>query len=226
MKLLISNKSRIEFKNFLSKLKIEYIETIDNEHLDKRIADHPDLSVFAIDDKNIIVEESVYDYYRNSFGDLNVIKGDRVLKKYPGDCIYNIVRFKKYYIHNENSEKNLRVYFQKKGINHLFVKQGYTRCSSIVLKKSILTSDYGIYKKLKDKINVILLKEEMIELDGFDRGFIGGSCGLVGNSLIFNGNIKKLQSYDIIYKQCEKENINLIYPDCDLLDTGSIMVIG
>ena len=82
-----------------------------------------------------------------------------------------------------------------------------------------------MYKKLKDKINIILLNEEKIELDGFEKGFLGGTCGLVDDKLIFNGNIENLASYDIIKTQCEKENIRLMYPSIKLLDTGSLMNI-
>lgn len=227
MKLLISNKSKIEFKNFLRKNKISYLETLDNPILDKRIADHPDLSVFVLDRENIVVDRNVYPYYKENLPDINVIRGDSVGRAYPEDAIYNIVRFKNYFIHNKYSEKTIVSYMKKNNFRFLDVKQGYTRCSSIVLKDSIITSDYGLYKSLKDKVNIILIEQEKIELDGFDQGFMGGTCGLIDeNKLIFNGQIKYLKSYDIIKEQCEKENIELLYPTCKLLDTGSLLSLG
>lgn len=225
MKLLISHKSKKEFKDFLEENKIEYLLTIDNPNLDKRIADHPDLSVFVIDSKNIIVDENVYDYYKKNLEDINVIKGQKVNKNYPKDSIYNVVKFKNFYIHNDFTEKNIEKFL--KDYKFLKVNQGYTRCSSIVLNDSIITSDYGIYKKLKKKINIILIEEEKIDLDGFDKGFIGGTCGKLSDKLlIFNGDIKSLSCYGIIYKQSKKENIDIIYPKCKLLDTGSLIRIG
>lgn len=227
MKLLISNKSKKEFKDFLKKIQIDYLETIDNPSLDKRIADHPDLSVFVVDKKNIIVDKNVFSYYKKNLPGINVLAGESVEKTYPKDAIYNIVKFKSYFIHNDFTEKNIDQTLRNKGYKFLKVKQGYTRCSSIILNDSIITADYGIYKSLKDKLNIKLASVEKIELDGFDQGFLGGTCGMLDrNNLMFNGNIENLKSYDIIYKQSEKENIKLIYPPCKLLDTGSLIRIG
>lgn len=227
MKLLISNKSREEFKDFLKEKEIDYLETIDNPGLDKRIADHPDLSVFVIDRKNIIVDKNVFSYYKDNLPGINVLSGDSVEINYPKDALYNVVKFKSYFIHNDFTEKNIDKTLKKFGYEFLKVKQGYTRCSSIVLNESIITADYGIYKSLKDKINIKLIDTEKIELDGFDQGFLGGTCGMLDRkNLIFNGDIKNLKSYDIIYRQSKKENIRIIYPSCKLLDTGSLIRIG
>lgn len=227
MKLLISNKSKDEFKNFLKEKNIDFLETIDNPNLDLRIADHPDLSVFVIDQNNIVVDKNVYDYYRENLENVNIIRGETVGFKYPKDSIYNLIKFKKFYIHNLFTERNIKSMLIAKNLEFLKVNQGYTRCSSIVLNDSILTSDYGLYKNLKKNIETILLKEEKIELDGFDKGFLGGTCGMLDKDiLIFNGDIKSLNSYDIIYKQCNKEKIKIIYPACKLLDTGSLIKIG
>lgn len=227
MKLLISHKSKKEFKDFLNKLNISYVETIDNPNLDKRIADHPDLSVFVLDKNNIIVDKYLYSYYKDKFKNINIIKGESVKSNYPFDSIYNIVKLNNYYIHNDYTESKIVKYFNDNNYNFIKVKQGYTRCSSIVLNNSIMTADYGIYKKLKNKVDTVLLNQEEIELDGFENGFLGGTCGMIdGKCIIFNGDISLLQSYDIINRKCDEENIQIFYPKCELLDTGSIMQIG
>ena len=109
---------------------------------------------------------------------------------------------------------------------HYFTRQGYSRCSVVPMGDKILTSDYGIYKTLKDKIEVVLLSEENIPLDGFDNGFLGGTCGFFENTLIFNGNIEKLNSYETIKMEAKKSGIKLLYPNnCDLFDTGSLIFV-
>lgn len=224
--LIISHKSRKDFIQFLDNNNISYLKTIDNKNLDKRIADHPDLSIFKLNENTLVVDESVYDYYKKNLNYINVIKGQNVKKTYPNDSIYNIVRFKSFFIHNKFTESNIKKYFADNDIDHLFVKQGYTRCSTLPLKDMILTSDYGIYKSLKDKIDIKLLPKENIELDGFDEGFLGGCFGLIGDdTLIFNGNIETLSSYDIIKNISNRGNMKLLYPDCKLQDTGSIIWI-
>ncbi|EEB35127.1 hypothetical protein ANHYDRO_02094 [Anaerococcus hydrogenalis DSM 7454] len=224
--LIISHKSKKEFTDFLDYKNIKYLKTIDNPNLDKRISDHPDLSLFKLDDKNIVVDESVHDYYKKYLKNINLIKGEKVGSKYPLDAIYNIVRFKNFYIHNNFTEKNISLYFDQKNIKHLFIKQGYTRCSMLVFNENLLTSDMGIFKKLKNILPITLLKEENIPLDGFDQGFLGGCFGKIDEkTLLFNGNIERLNSYDIIKNIVVKENLNLLYPDTNLIDTGSLIWI-
>ncbi len=224
--LIISHKSKKEFTDFLDFKNIKYLKTIDNPNLDKRISDHPDLSLFKLDEKNIVVDESVYDYYKKYLKNINLINGEKVGFKYPLDAIYNIVRFKNFYIHNNFTEKNISLYFGRKNIKHLFIKQGYARCSMLVFNENLLTSDMGIFKKLKNILPITLLKEEKIPLDGFDQGFLGGCFGKIDEkTLLFNGNIERLNSYDIIKNIVDKENLNLLYPDTNLIDTGSFIWI-
>ena len=224
--LIISHKSKKAFTDFLDFKKIKYLKTIDNPNLDKRISDHPDLSIFKLDDKNLIVDKNVYDYYKKYLKNINVIRGDEALGKYPYDALYNIVKFKKFYIHNNFTEKHIKLFFQEKNIKHLFVKQGYTRCSMLVFNENLMTSDMGIFKKLKNILPITLVKEEKISLDGFDKGFLGGCFGKIDEkTLLFNGNIERLNSYDIIKNIVDKEKLNLLYPDTNLLDTGSLIWI-
>ena len=224
--LIISHKSKKEFTDFLDFKKIKYLKTIDNPNIDKRISDHPDLSIFKLDDENLIVDKNVYDYYKKNLKNINVIRGDEALGKYPYDALYNIVKFKNFYIHNDFTEKHIKLFFQEKNIKHLFVKQGYTRCSMLVFNENLMTSDMGIFKKLKNILPITLLKEEKIPLDGFDKGFLGGCFGKIDEkTLLFNGNIERLNSYDIIKNIVDKEKLNLLYPDTNLLDTGSLIWI-
>ncbi len=224
--LIISHKSKKEFTDFLDLKNIKYLKTIDNPNLDKRISDHPDLSIFKLDEKNIIVDENVYDYYKKNLKNINIIKGEKVGEKYPHDALYNIVKFKNFYIHNDFTEKHIKLFFDQNNIEHLFVKQGYTRCSMLVFNENLMTSDMGIFKKLKNILPITLLKEEKIPLDGFDKGFLGGCFGKIDeNTILFNGNIERLNSYDIIKNIVIREKLNLLYPDTNLIDTGSLIWI-
>lgn len=224
--LIISHKSTVEFKEFLKDNKLDFIETIDNPNLDPRIADHPDLSIFPLNENNLSIDSSVINYYQKNITDKNLIPGESVSKKYPYDAIYNVYKGSDFYIHNNVTEKNINNYMKVNNYKHLFINQGYTRCSIIPLGHKILTADFGIYKTLKDKIEVILLRQENIPLDGFDKGFLGGTCGFFDKTLIFNGNIEKLSNYETIKEKSEASKIRLLYPkNCDLVDTGSILFI-
>ncbi|MDO4662361.1 MAG: hypothetical protein Q4B36_04475 [Tissierellia bacterium] len=226
--LLISNKLNNDLKRFLDDKNIEYTLTNDNPNLMEGISDHPDLSVFKRSDGKIVVDKNLYGYYSENLKGFDIIKGDSVSKKYPLDAIYNIVEGRDFYIHNNYTEKSIEKYLNDNKKKHLFVKQGYTSCSILKFPHDIFfTSDYGIYKSLKDKIKIYLLPKEEIFLKGFDNGFIGGTSGIIDdNCVIFTGDIRKLNSYDIIKKVSYDNNIKLLYPNTQLVDLGCIMNIG
>ena len=223
--LIISYKASRDFKNFLKVNGYQYIETIPNPNLDPRIADHPDLSLFKLNDDTIVVDREVFSYYKENLSGIKLIEGESVGKKYPQDALYNIVSYKEYYIHNDFTEKNIRKYFDEDNIKHLKVKQGYTRCSLIPLPNLLISSDYGIYKSLRDKIEIRLVDNDSIELDGFEQGFLGGTCGLVADKLIFTGDISQHKAFSNIKEICEKEKIEIIFPNTKLVDLGSIIEI-
>ncbi|BFL71874.1 MAG: hypothetical protein E7D92_02565 [Anaerococcus sp.] len=221
--LIISHKSTLEFKDFLNKNNFSWIETIDNPNLDTRIADHPDLTIFKLDNRSLVVDKNMVDFYKELIKNQDIISGQEVGNIYPKDAIYNIYKGSDYYIHNDHTESHIETYMKNNNYKYLYIKQGYTRCSIVPMGDKILTSDYGIYKRLKNKIEVVLLKKESIPLDGFYNGFLGGCCGFFENTLLFNGNIERLNSYEIIKNEAKKSNIRLLYPSCSLVDTGSIL---
>lgn len=223
--LVISYKASEDFKIFLKENGFSFLETIPNPNLDPRIADHPDLSLFKIADKTLVVDESVFSYYKEKLEGYKLIKGASVGIKYPQDALYNVVRFKDFYIHNDFTEKNIENFFSVNKISFLKVNQGYSRCSIIPLKNSLITSDFGIYKALKDKLEIELVDEDNVYLDGFDKGFLGGTCGLVGNKLIFTGDISEHKVYQKIKDLCQRENIEIAYPKTALVDLGSLIEI-
>lgn len=221
--LLISNKINSKLKALLKEKNLDYLTTLNNNNLDSRIADHPDLSVFKTENK-LFVDKNLFNYYKEKVGHLEIIASSSVKNAYPYDSIFNIVETRNYFIHNNYTESEIEKFLSKTK-KKISVKQGYSRCSIIKFPKDIfLTNDYGIYKKTKDKINITLLKPENVYLDGFDNGFLGGTMGIIDkNTVIFSGNIESLNSYDIIKKIAEDNNIRLLYPKDKLVDLGSII---
>lgn len=222
--LIISNKAKEAFKNFLKQEKIDFIETINNPNLLEPISDHPDLSIFPLGANKILVDKNLAPYYRDKLPNYYVIEGEPVKMKYPYDSIYNVYEGDDFFIHNDLTESHILDHMKDK--THLRVNQGYTRCSIIPMGDRILTADYGIYKKLRDKIKVVLLHKEDIDLYGFETGFIGGTCGIYEDKLIFDGNIDRLKSFDIIKANADEAGLTLVYPkDIDLQDLGSLMAV-
>lgn len=76
------------------------------------------------------------------------------------------------------------------------VNQGYTRCATaVVAKDAIITMDLGIRALAQFLgIDVLLVHEENVFLDGYDYGFLGGCCGLIDKNVVaFTGKLDSLE---------------------------------
>lgn len=108
------------------------------------------------------------------------------------------------------------------------VKQGYTKCSTLVLNSNtIITDDESIAKAaLINNINTLLISKGDIYLDAQNVGFIGGASAKIGETIYFFGDIDthkdavKIKNYiynaGLSYKSVSSEK---------LIDIGGIVII-
>lgn len=110
-------------------------------------------------------------------------------RKYPNTAMLNAVVTEKYFIHNlEYTDPIVKKHCSS--LETVHVNQAYTRCSLIPLDERFITSDRGIEKSLKKQgFDILYVNPDGILLPGFDHGFIGGTCGLTGNKVIFIGSL-------------------------------------
>lgn len=148
-------------------------------------------------------------------------------EKYPENIGFNAVCLDKYFIHNlKYTNPRLLEYVKKLGLIPINVKQGYTKCSCVVVDgSSIITADEGIYAVLSaiSDIDVLKISEGHILLSGFDYGFLGGASGRVGDTLYFHGDITKHPDYSLISDFVLSRNIKMKWFDFPLTDIGSII---
>jgi hypothetical protein len=167
--------------------------------------------------------------------DLHMCKvGNKVIKaeksdfspEYPQNAAFCAVCLDRYIIH-KLSITSPKILESVKNLTPINVRQGYTRCSSVVVDgSSVITSDEGIFKALSNLEDVDVLKVQGggVLLPGFDTGFIGGCSGRVGNELIFNGNLEKHPDFERIRNFVTSKNVKLKYfTDYELCDIGSIL---
>jgi len=116
-----------------------------------------------------------------------------------------------------------------KGVEFVKVRQGYTKCSVCVVdENSAITSDRNIYNALiSNGIDTLLISEGYIDLDGYDYGFIGGSCGKISkNEIAFTGRFNKHPDCDRILEFLNARKIDAKFlTDKDIFDIGSILPI-
>lgn len=220
--IIVSNKSSEYFKNLIEELKINYILSKNNDKFNKNYNDHPDISVFSFNG-NIFVDENVFGYYFEKLKDEKLIKVNSKVERNL-NINYNL----EYFFHNEKfklDEVYLELYKEKNFFN---ISQGYSNCSMICFENSIITSDFGIYKSLKSKFDVVLVTKNGISLEGYSNGFIGGTCGFISkDKLLFYSDVTKYADYDIIKDIARDNNVEIIYPKSELFeDLGGIVSIN
>jgi len=107
------------------------------------------------------------------------------------------------------------------------VKQGYSKCSICVVdENSVITADQGIAKKIsKEKgPDCLLISPGHIILERHEYGFIGGSCGLIGNEIVFNGDISLHPDFKRISNYIKSRGLSLKwFPGREPEDIGSLL---
>lgn len=217
----------------LKKIGLNLIKVPKNPNLDYPIAGHPDISVFCY--KNtLIAEETIFPNLGNiNFPNIFTEHLFDENTRYPNDCVLNFAVCGNNIIGNmKHMNRQIQNIAEAYNMNKIDVKQGYAKCNiCIVGDNAIITEDAGIAKAcVNHNIDVLLLKEKCVRLDGYKNGFIGGASGLLKtsskNMVMFCGDIQKHAEYNIIEKFCCRHGAEtLSLTDEELYDCGSIILI-
>lgn len=108
--------------------------------------------------------------------------------------------------------EEVREYCLKNDIKLIDVNQGYAKCSTLVVNsKAIITADATIGKAASDlSIDVLRIRQGYITLDDKNDGFIGGASGVIGNTVMFFGDINTHPDAHIIKEFLKKYKMNYI----------------
>lgn len=172
---------------------------------------HPDIFCWKTGDHGSVIE-----------GQVSALSRD-----YPGNIIYNAVLLDKYLIHNlKYTAPEIIEYANTHGLAKINVKQGFTKCSCVVVDgKSVITDDESIYRALSPVCEVEVLKVEKghVQLPGHEYGFIGGTSGTVGDTILFCGDLKSHPDFEKIDEFITKRGKKVKYFQAfPLLDVGTI----
>lgn len=214
----------------LENLSIEAIIVPPCSDIDEKIACHADMLCHHLGGKNLIL----YPYDNDLSNKLSLLglevshTNSKLSKTYPNDILFNSSRVGKWLICKEKyTEKAITSSVGQ--CNIINTKQGYAKCSTLVVdEKSIITSDSNISSKaMQNGLNVLLISNGNIVLEGYDYGFIGG-CAFKPdkNKIYFTGNLKNHKDYKIIKKFLLDRSIDIICGSSErLIDIGSIIPI-
>lgn len=191
---------------------IEYLSRLDSVSIVKstdtvypQVSSHPDIYMCSLDGKIISAAEGELAY------------------RYPGNCRFNAACTGKYLIANMDIISP-RLKEAASSYEFIHVRQGYAKCSIACIDEThIITSDEGIYLACRDRLDVLRIRSGHIILPGFNYGFIGGTCGRIGDRIIFNGKVTDHPDGREITEFIHDTGLELIEFDYPLTDIGSII---
>ena len=196
------------------------------------IASHPDMLLFRLGDKLFchkayyaMVKKKIQTILRTANLSLCLTQ-DMVTNQYPSDVALNLVFTRNILIGKKEAMANeVKAYAEISHIPILSVKQGYTKCSCVVLEDALITADTGIATVAKTiGADCLLIANGDVELPGYPYGFIGGACGVCDKTVFFCGNIKQHKDGNAIEAFCNKHGYEVVSLSNEkLIDVGSLM---
>ena len=170
------------YNKLKDKYDIRLLEPCDT--LDTPVSSHADMLVGLYDGRLIVTRP----YYEKN---AEIFKGAPVTvteeehgKKYPSDVLLNFIDTKTAVI---GYEKAMTKTVSKPVIN---VKQGYTRCSTLIGRDFAVSADSGILSALSSLgYDTLLISAGGVELKGYDNGFIGGASFADDSHVYFFGSL-------------------------------------
>lgn len=216
-----------EIISFLKSRDIEIFFTSENNLVDNSLSRHCDLSALYLGEGEIILDraQKMLEAQLKESGFKVFMSEKNVEGKYPFDCILNYTIIgdcivgKKEIIDECVREKT-------QSFKHICVKQGYCKCSVLVVdEKSVITDDESIYRALiLEGVDCLLISKGDILLEGHEYGFIGGASGkLSEDEVIFFGDIASHKDFDAIKAFLDKRKIKILSFDFPLTDFGGIV---
>ena len=203
--------------------------------LSEPVASHPDMLIFPFEG-TLFVHKEYYKEAHSVVDEIVALSGHSLLlietevsPKYPHDVALNLFCLGSNIFGKANTvPKTLRDYAQQRGYGIINTKQGYAKCSTVLLgNNAIVTADRSI-QAAADKIgtDVLFVSASGVALPPYAYGFLGGASGYCNNTVYFCGDITLHPDAQSITSFCQKYNRTIVcLSDEPLTDMGSILFL-
>ena len=224
----------LKYPQFADELRRRGYHVIASESVDCLIPyerDHADLQCLILDDTAFVL--SSCKMLAHALGGLHrvISCGSDIGADYPANVALSAAAVGRYVIARTDSlDENVREYCENNGYKLINVRQGYAKCGcAIISDNAIITADKGIFNSLKEtNIDVLLIEEGRVRLEGAPYGFIGGASGpdiRDGKRILyFCGDVTGHPDYTRIKEFCERHGTKIVsLSDDALTDIGGMV---
>jgi hypothetical protein len=214
----------------LHKMGIEVLQTQPSKYLNTPVCCHADMLCHHLGGNRIMVAKGEIQLAKElkKYNFIVIESNDYLSCNYPQDIRLNAARVGNYLFANKNIDNTILEYYKKSSkIKTVFVRQGYAKCSEAIIDgNSIITADKAITEAARGLgVDVLQITPGHIKLEGYDYGFIGGCCGLIGkHKLAFTGDLHMHPDYLRIKDFIENKKVEIVsLTSGELIDIGGII---
>ena len=218
-----------ELKDFLDSKGIRQIATMPNDFIDPAVKHHADMAVIHLGGNKILIDKGQLKL-RKTLKEIgfDVCTTDKkIAGEYPEDIKLNFTIFGDK-IMGRFSFAASELFSLTENLTRLEVKQGYCKCSCLVINENaLITDDKSIYNiALKNGVDCLLVSKGNVSLPGHEYGFIGGASGKISKTeVLFFGDITRHTDYKKIAAFIEKHGCKILSLNFPLTDFGGIIPI-
>lgn len=192
---------------------------------------HADMQLLRIRDKYFVPQNACGIIKFLTKNDFDVKVCESLGRKYPRNVSLNAALVgDKLFCKESTLAKEVKEYCLQNGISIVNVNQGYAKCSTLIIDdNAIITSDPSIYKAaIAENVDVLLISQGNIVLDENNYGFIGGASGVIGEKVLFFGDLDMHPDRELIKEFIEKYNKQVIslINGVKLCDIGGFVLIN
>ena len=208
-------------KDTLKKLNIPFSVMKDNRFLPHPINSHPDMSAVFVCGKLFSAGEMATFF---SCADT----GEDFGKEYPNDILFNgFTLGKKLFCNKKGFSGTVIDFAVQNGFEVVNVKQGYAKCSTLLLGEvGAITADKDIKKAVEPFCKVLKIEAGDVLLPPYDFGFIGGASFVLGKTVYFFGDISHHRNSNEILNFISELDFNAVsLSDEPLTDCGGAIWI-
>ena len=218
-----------ELNDYLNGIGIERLVIKANDDIDPAVKYHADMAALYLGTGKILLDKRQHllgENLQKKGCDVKYTEAN-ITGEYPDDIALNFTVIGNNIIGRFDYADN-RLIDLISGLDKINVRQGYCKCSCLVVtENALITDDKSIYNKATvNGIDCLLISKGDIRLEGHEYGFIGGaSCKLSESEILFFGDISEHRDYKKIADFIEKHGCEIISLKFPLTDFGGIIPI-